>query len=98
MATVAPITATRPFQDVFAAYSAGLALRDLARGDDEVERAEAAVEPLFNAVVSHPARDLAAIVSKCAAIVTEYPAGECPVDLVQHLLADLVALERHLSN
>lgn len=98
MATIAPITPVAGFNAIFAHYNAALALRDLAKGDEQVDRAEAVIEPLFSAVVSHSVSDLASIVSKCAAVVAEYQQGECPIALVEGILSDLIALERRQAN
>ena len=93
MATVAPISPIAGFNIVFAAYNNALPLRAIASGDDQVERAEEAIAPLFEAVVSHPACDLSALVSKCSAILAEYGHGECPTYLVEGIMHDLMAFE-----
>jgi hypothetical protein len=98
MATTAPITPVAGFNAIFAHYTAARALRDLAKGDEQVERAESAIAPLFDDVMSHDASDLSAIVSKCAAVVAEYQQGECPIVLVEGILRDLIALERQQAN
>lgn len=98
MAIVAPTTLRRGFNTVFAAYNAALLLRDLAKGDDQVERAEAAIEPLFNAVIEQPVVDLSSAISKLGALVCEYADGECPTDLVAVVLHDLIALGTHTTN
>lgn len=86
MAIVAPITATRPFQEAFRAYDAAVVLRDFAETDREVERAEAIIEPLFEEVIAHPTYDLSAIISKCSVILAEYGHGECPTHLVEQIM------------
>lgn len=93
MATIAPITPVVGFNTVFASYNAALALRDLANGDEQVDRAEAVIEPLFDAVVSHSACDLSSIISKCSAIMSEYGDGECPTYLVEGIMLDIIAME-----
>lgn len=98
MAIVAPITPSRPFQDAFAAYNAALPLRNHACSDEQSERAEEVIAPLFKAIVAHRDCHLSAIVSKCAAIVTEYQSGDCPIGLVESILNDLMALEIAGSN
>ena len=92
MATAAPITPLGGFNTAFAAYSAALCLRTIACGDAETERAEDAIDPLFDAVMSHPARDLSSIISKCSALFTEFEL--VPADLVEAIMFDLIALER----
>jgi hypothetical protein len=98
MATTAPITPVAGFNAIFTHYTAALALRDLANSDEQVDRAEAVIEPLFSAVVAHSAFDVSAIVSKCAAVVAEFQQGECPIALVEGILRDLIALERQQAN
>lgn len=93
MAALARITPAPSFKTAFAAYNAAVALRDLCHTDDEIERAEAAVEPLFDAVVTHPTPDMSTIISKCSAIVTEYGQGDIPAYLVEAIMFDLIALE-----
>lgn len=93
MAIIAPISPARGFNTVFAAYNAALPMRRLARGDEQVERAEAAIYPLFEELVEHPACDLSAIVSKCSAILAQYGEGECPTHLVESIMHDVMAFE-----
>lgn len=98
MATNAPISAQRAFATTFAAYHAATLLRDVAKGDAQVERAEDAIAPLFHAVIEQPAVDLSSAISKLGALVCEYADGECPTDLVAVVLHDLIALTTHTTN
>lgn len=98
MAISAPISADRSFATAFAAYSNALPLRAIAEGDEQVERAEAAIEPLFHALIKQPVADLASAISKLGAIVCEHRDGECPTDLVAAVLHDLIALGDHITN
>jgi hypothetical protein len=93
MATAARTIPLPSFNTAFAAYNAACALRALCRDDGEVERAEAAVAPLFEALVTFPQPDLSMIVSKLSAIVGEYGEGEVPSWLVEGILFDLIAME-----
>lgn len=93
MATRAPITPVEGFNTAFSAYNAALGLRHIAESDEQIERADACIEPLFNAVVSHPACDLSSIISKCSAIMAEYMQGDVPPYLVEGIMLDLIAME-----
>lgn len=93
MAALATITPVEGFKTLFNAYGAALSLRGIARSDDETYRANAAIEPLFDAVVTHPACDLSSIISKCSAICAEFGEGEVPSYLVEGIMHDLIAME-----
>lgn len=93
MAVVAPINPARGFNTVFAAYSAALPMRRLAKDDSQMERAEEAIYPLFEELVAQPACDLSAIVSKCGAILAQYGEGECPTHFVESIMYDVMAFE-----
>ena len=93
MAIIAPIIPVRGFNTVFAAYNAALPMRSLAKTDDQIERAEQAIYPLFEELVEHPACNLSSIVSKCSAILAQYGGGECPTYLVESIMHDVMTFE-----
>ena len=58
---------------------------------DEFDRTES--DEAFEAVVAHPACDLASNISRCSAIVTKFEGGAAPVRFVEGLMFNLMAME-----
>lgn len=92
MAVVTPIIAPCEFNNAFLAYNSAHALRAHSHSDEEIERTEAVIDPLFDTLIASPARTNDEVISKCSAIMAEFGEGEVPAYLVETIMFDLIAM------